>query len=104
LRSFLIYTWASPALLEILQLVAIAASRSILCPRSTKSSLYVEGKWASDRMHRAEQVRQILATRSLTLYRLSRESGQIFGRYSRFFVPHNLYYDMADSCLIPTIH
>jgi len=40
----------------------------------------------------------------LTLYRLSRESGQIFGRYSRFFVPHNLYYDMADSCLIPTIH
>ena len=55
-------------------------------------------------MHRAEQVRQILATRSLTLYRVSRQSAQIFGRSSRFFVPHNLYYDMADPSLIPTIH
>lgn len=49
-------------------------------------------------------MRQILASRSLTLYSVSRESAQIFGRHSRFFVPHNLYYDIADSSLIPTIH
>ncbi len=49
-------------------------------------------------------MRQILATRSMTLYGVSRESARIFGRYSRFFVPHNLYYDIADSSLIPTIH
>ena len=49
-------------------------------------------------------MRQILATRSLTLHRVSRESARIFGRSSRFFVPHNLYYDIADSSLIPTIH
>ncbi|MHB8676377.1 MAG: hypothetical protein ACYDCE_07895 [Candidatus Acidiferrales bacterium] len=55
-------------------------------------------------MHRAEQVRQILATRSLTLYRVSRQSAQIFGRSSRFFIPHNLYYDIADPSSIPTIH
>ncbi len=55
-------------------------------------------------MDRAEQVRQILATRSLTLYRVSRESAQMFGGHSRFFVPHHLYYDIADSSLIPTVH
>jgi hypothetical protein len=55
-------------------------------------------------MDRAEQVRQILTTRGLTLYRVSQESAEIFGRSSRFFVPHNLYYDVADPSLIPTLH
>ena len=55
-------------------------------------------------MDRAEHVRQILATRGLTLYRVSQQSAEIFGRSSRFFVPHNLYYDFADPSLIPTIH
>ncbi len=55
-------------------------------------------------MNRAEQVRQILAGKSLTLYRVSQLSAQIFGRSSRFYVPHNLYYDVADSSLTPTIH
>lgn len=55
-------------------------------------------------MDRAEQVRQILATRGLTLYRVSQQSAEIFGRSSRFYIPHNLYYDVADPSLIPTIH
>lgn len=55
-------------------------------------------------MNRAQQVRQILGTRGLTLYRLSQQSAEIFGSSSRFYVPHNLYYDLADSSLIPTIH
>jgi hypothetical protein len=55
------------------------------------------------RMDRAEQVRQILATRGFTLYRVSQRSAEIFGRSSLFHVPHNLYYDVADPCLIPTI-
>jgi len=55
-------------------------------------------------MDRAEQVRQILTTRGLTLYRVSQQSAEIFGRSSRFYVPHSLYYDVADPSLIPTIH
>jgi len=55
-------------------------------------------------MDRAEQVRRILATRGLTLYRVSQKSAEIFGRSSRSYVPHNLYYDITDPSLIPTIH
>jgi len=55
-------------------------------------------------MDRAEQVRQILASRDLTLYRVSQRSAEIFGRSSRFYVPHNLYHDVADPALIPHIH
>jgi hypothetical protein len=55
-------------------------------------------------MDRAEQIRQILSTRGLSLYRVSQQSAEIFGRPSRFYVPPNLYYDVADSSLIPTIH
>jgi hypothetical protein len=55
-------------------------------------------------MDRAEQVRRILTSRDLTLYRASQQSAEIFGRASRFHIPHNLYYDVADPSLIPTIH
>ena len=55
-------------------------------------------------MDRAEQVRQILSTRGLTLYRVCQQSAEIFGRSSRFYVPHNLYYDVGNPPLIPTIH
>jgi len=54
-------------------------------------------------MDRALQVREILATRGLTLYNLSRQSGEIFGRRSPFCVPHNLYYDLARPGWQPTI-
>jgi hypothetical protein len=55
-------------------------------------------------MDRANQVRQILSTRGLTLYRVCQQSAEIFGRSSRFYVPHNLYYDVGNPRLIPTIH
>jgi hypothetical protein len=35
---------------------------------------------------------------------VSQQSAQNFGRSSPFFVPHNLYYDLADPSLIPNIH
>jgi len=52
----------------------------------------------------AHQVREILASRGLTLYRVSERSAQIFGRSSLFYVPHSLYSDGEDSSLIPTFH
>ena len=55
-------------------------------------------------MDRALQVRSILATRGLTLYSLSRKSAEIFGHSSHFYVPHNLYYDLARPTSKPTIY
>src|SRR6202042_3489804 len=40
----------------------------------------------------AARVRQILSSRGLTLYRVSRQSADIFGRLSPSFIPHSLYY------------
>lgn len=51
-----------------------------------------------------EQVRQILASRGLSLYRLSQRSAEIFGSSSPFFVSRNLYYNLAVSSLRPGIH
>jgi len=56
------------------------------------------------RMDKALQVRDILSTRGLTLYNVSRQSARIFGRSSGFYVPHNLYYDLARTFSLPTIY
>ena len=53
---------------------------------------------------RAHQVRQILASRGLTLYRVSERSAEIFGRSSLLHVPHSLYFDGGDPSSIPTFH
>jgi len=66
----------------------------------TESWLYGQ-RLMSLRMDRANQVRQILSTRGLTLYRVCQQSAEIFGRSSRFYVPHNLYYDVGNPSLIP---
>jgi hypothetical protein len=55
-------------------------------------------------MNRALQVREILSTRGLNLFAVSRQSAEIFGRSSEFYVPHNLYYDLAQSSSKPTIY
>ena len=55
-------------------------------------------------MDRAEQVRRVIGARGLSLYRVSQQSAQTFGRTSRFYVPHNLYSDVTDASLIPTVH
>ena len=54
-------------------------------------------------MDRAEQVRKVLATRGLTLYRVSQQSAEIYGCPSPFFVPHSLYSDANQHSLIPTL-
>ena len=55
-------------------------------------------------MDRVDQVRQILSTRGLTLYRVSQQSVELFGRSSKFYIPHNLYHDLADPSRAPSIH
>ena len=55
-------------------------------------------------MDKALKVREILSTRGLTLYKVSRESARIFGHSSQFYVPHNLYYDLAHTLPVPTIY
>lgn len=55
-------------------------------------------------MNRAEQVRQVLATKGFSLYRVSQRSTEIFGHSSPFHIPHNLYYDVADPSSSPNIH
>ena len=54
-------------------------------------------------MDYALQVREILATRGLTLYGVSRRSAELFGRSSHFYVPHNLYYDLTRTLSVPTV-
>jgi hypothetical protein len=54
-------------------------------------------------MNRALQIRQILLTRGLTLYGISRKSAEIYGRSSEFYIPHNLYFLLDRTPRIPTI-
>jgi hypothetical protein len=54
-------------------------------------------------VHRTDRVRQILATRGLTLYQVGQRSAEIFGRASPYYVPHNLYYSLDDPLLCPSI-
>src|SRR6267378_4993281 len=91
-----------PGTRKISSLVAIPATPVIVS--TMEGILAIRPRLMSLRMDRAEQVRQILSTRGLSLYRVSQQSAEIFGRSSRFYVPHSLYYDVADPSLIPTIH
>jgi hypothetical protein len=50
------------------------------------------------------RLRRVLATRGLSLYKLSRESARIFGRSSPYFVPELLYSSLAGGTLGPSIH
>lgn len=54
-------------------------------------------------MDRVLQIRQILSTRGLTLYRASQKSAELFGRPSEFYLPHNLYSALARPAKIPSI-
>jgi len=54
-------------------------------------------------MDRAEQVRRVLGARGLTLYQVSQQSAEIFGRSSPYYLPHNLYSDVAGPSWIPTL-
>jgi hypothetical protein len=52
----------------------------------------------------AEKVRAILGIKKLTLYQVSQQSAELYGRSSPFFVPHNLYYDLRTGSFRPSIH
>jgi transcriptional regulator with XRE-family HTH domain len=52
---------------------------------------------ASDLVPLVERVQSILASKHLTLYRVSRQSVARYGRSSAFFIPHNLYSDLRAS-------
>ena len=55
-------------------------------------------------METAERVRQILATRGLTLYQVSKRSAELFGRSSLYFIPQRLYRELAIGVLSPNLH
>ena len=48
-------------------------------------------------------MRQILSTKSLTLYRVSQRFAEIFGHSSPYFIPQQLYFDIAAHHLSPSI-
>jgi hypothetical protein len=52
----------------------------------------------------AERIHSILASKGLTLYRVSQRSAALYGRFSDFFIPHNLYSDLRTSSFTPSIH
>jgi hypothetical protein len=52
----------------------------------------------------AEKVQSILASKGLTLYRVSQESERLYGRSSPCFLPHNLYYDLRNERFRPSVH
>ena len=51
-----------------------------------------------------ERVRSILALRGLTLSQTCQRSEALYGRSSRYFVPHNFYYDLRAGSFSPSIH
>ena len=50
------------------------------------------------------RVKAILASKGLTLHRVSQTSEKLYGRSSPFFLPHNLYYDLGLRTFTPSLH
>jgi hypothetical protein len=55
-------------------------------------------------METADRVRQILSTRDLTLYQVSKRSAELFGRSSLYFIPQRLYHELAMGVFSPNLH
>jgi hypothetical protein len=52
----------------------------------------------------AERVQSILASKQLSLYQVSRQSEQLYGHSSPYFIPHNLYYDLRSQGFRPSAY
>ena len=52
----------------------------------------------------AERVQAILASKGLSLYRVSQRSAALYGRSSPYFVPHSLYYGLRRDRFRPSVH
>jgi hypothetical protein len=83
-------------------MVAIAAIAAIYS--RTHANLIYTTRCRRDPVETADRVRQILSTRDLTLYRVSKRSAEIFGRSSLHFVPQRLYHELALGVFTPNLH
>ena len=52
----------------------------------------------------AVRLKAILASKGLTLHQVSRMVENQYGRYSPFFLPHNLYYELGLRSFTPSLH
>ena len=52
----------------------------------------------------APRLKAILASRGLTLHRASQIAENLYGRYSPFFLPHNLYSELGLRTFTPSLH
>ena len=51
----------------------------------------------------AERIQSILTLKNLTLYQVSQRSEKLYGRSSRYFLPHNLYFDLRGGTFSPSL-
>ena len=51
----------------------------------------------------AKRVKSILDSKNLTLHDVSQRTAILFGRSSRLYIPHNLYYDLRDGTFSPSV-
>jgi len=102
LRNLLIYRQLLTRAEKTANVVAIAATCEIVT--AAHPILAIRLRMDTSPGRRAERLRQILSTRGLTLYHVSRHSADIFGSSSPSYIPHSLYYDLALSSLSPSIH
>jgi hypothetical protein len=51
----------------------------------------------------AERVKSILGSTNLTLHHVSQRSAILFGRSSRLYLPHNLYYELGSGTFSPSV-
>lgn len=58
---------------------------------------------AGSNLELAERVKSILATKQLTLHKVSQTSATLFGRESPHYLPHNLYYDLSHGHFSPSL-
>jgi hypothetical protein len=60
--------------------------------------------WNFPKTEVVERVKAILASKGLTLYRVSQQTRSLYGRSSAYFLPHNLYYDLGIGTFSPSLH
>jgi hypothetical protein len=51
-----------------------------------------------------ERIQFILAHKDLTLYQVSQRSEKLYGRWTPYFLPHNLYFDLRSGTFSPNIY
>ena len=51
-----------------------------------------------------QQIQKVLAFRNLSIAEVSRRSVQMYGQFSPYFIPHNLYFELRRETFSPSIH